>query len=549
LAYPQDFRFWCDWMNWLVVFSNLQDSPSGVPIYTKIVEAVRSAISSALLTPGDKLPTNRELSTFLKVDRSTVARAYLELSRLGLIDSQVGRGTFVSGRGGDVPGEFPGSTNARSFNGSVNAFSNGSGTGPVDWNSRYSRYVDGLTGFINRLPQYGDDDVISFAGGIPAQDFYPSEEFKKIVRSVLDSERGDRMFDYSPFNGEPELRQSVIKHLEGKGMSVRPDELLILSGSQQGIDLVSNLLVDPGDCVIVEEPTYFWAISNFKARQARLIGCSHDDEGISLSEVENALRRHAPKFLYLMPNNQNPTGRTISLARRKALVELCARYGTPILEDDYSGDLSYDGDPLPTLHSLSPNKDLVIYQGTFSKALCPGVRLGWLVGPAAVMEKLSFAKRTSDLATNSMAQVILNEFLTRGLYQEHLSRVNAVYKRRRDTMVASLEQEFKAYPGVSFIKPSGGLFLWLTLPAGLSNRDLLNYARQEKVVFSPGDLCFTEATGLNHLRLCFIQNDEATTRSGIARLARAYGKYIDYVNASALGLDSERPRTSNHVLI
>jgi len=541
-------------MNWLVVFSNLQDGPSGVPIYTRIVESVRSAIASGLLAPGDKLPTNRELSTFLKVDRSTVARAYLELSRLALIDSQVGRGTFVSGRLNETPVAepiFKGSsgTSSGAIKGSFNVSGNGAFNSTVDWDNRYSRYVDGLTGLIKRLPQYGDEDVISFAGGIPAQDFYPSEEFKKIVRSVLDSERGDRMFDYSPFNGEPELRQSVINHLSRKGMTVLPDELLILSGSQQGIDLVANLLVDPGDCVIVEEPTYFWAISNFKARQARLIGCSHDDEGISLSEVENALRRHAPKFLYVMPNNQNPTGRTMSLARRKALVDLCARYGTPILEDDYSGDLSYDGEPLPTLHSLSPNKDLVIYQGTFSKALCPGVRLGWLVGPTGVMEKLSFAKRTSDLATNSMAQVILNEFLTRGLYQEHLSRVNAVYKRRRDSMVASLEQEFNAFPGVNFVKPSGGLFLWLTLPAGLSCRDLLNFARHEKVVFSPGDLCFTEATGFNHLRLCFIQNDEATTQSGIARLARAYRKYLDYVNASASGLDSERPRTSNHVLI
>ncbi|MBS1993825.1 MAG: PLP-dependent aminotransferase family protein [Cyanobacteria bacterium SZAS LIN-3] len=540
-------------MNWLVVFSNLQDGQSGSPIYTRIVEAVRAAIESGLLAAGDKLPTNRELSTFLKVDRSTVARAYLELSRLGLIDSQVGRGTFVS-----VAGARSGSTWEYSRN-NFDAAAGGNkqnapaGSGPasgsVDWNSRYSRYVDGLTGLINRLPQYGDGDYISFAGGIPAQDFYPSEEFKKIVRSVLDSDRGDRMFDYSPFNGEPELRQSVIDHLDRKGMAVRPDELLILSGSQQGIDLVANMLVDPGDCVIVEEPTYFWAISNFKARQARLIGCSHDEEGISLSEVESALRRHAPKFLYVMPNNQNPTGRTMTLARRKALVELCARYNTPILEDDYSGDLSYDGEPLPTLHSLSPKKDLVIYQGTFSKALCPGVRLGWLVGPVAVMEKLSFAKRTSDLATNSMAQVILNEFLTRGLYQEHLARVNAVYGRRRDAMVASLEQEFKNFPGVTFIKPSGGLFLWLTLPVGLSNRDLLNFARHERVVFSPGDLCFTEATGLNHLRLCFIQNDEDTTRSGISRLARAYKKYLDYVNASSAGLAGESPRASNHVLI
>ncbi len=290
-------------MNWLVVFSNLQETSPGSPIYMRIVECVRSAIDSGYLSIGDKLPTNRELSSFLKVDRSTVARAYLELSRLGLIDSQVGRGTFVSAKvkPAAAPWQYKAAAPRR-----PELTVPPSSTPKLDWNGRYSRYVDGLAGLINRLPHYGEGDGISFAGGIPAQDFYPSTEFKKIVHSILDSESGDRMFDYSPFNGEPALRQSVINHLSAKGMTVKADELLILSGSQQGIDLVANLLIDPGDAVIFEEPTYFWAISNFKARQAKLIGCSHDEEGINLSEVENALRRHAPKFLYVMPNNQNP---------------------------------------------------------------------------------------------------------------------------------------------------------------------------------------------------------------------------------------------------
>ena len=547
-------------MNWLVVFADFQElssAPSnlpisGGPIYLRIVDCVRSAINSGMLAGGDKLPTNRELSSFLKVDRSTVARAYLELARLGLIDSQVGRGTFVQNKARANWQYSRTAAPAADLNTGPNLNAGDIQGGAVDWDRRYSRYVAGLTGLISRLPQYTGDDAISFAGGIPSQDFYPSVEFKKIVHSILDSDRGDRMFDYSPFNGEPELRESVIKHLAAKGMAISHDQLLILSGSQQGIDLTANLLIDPGDAVIIEEPTYFWAISNFRARQARLIGCAHDEEGINLVEVENALRRQAPKFLYVMPNNQNPTGLTMSLNRRRALIDLCLRYNTPILEDDYSGDLCYEGEPLPSLYSLSQSqnaKDLVIYQGTFSKALCPGVRLGWLAGPAPVIDKLSFAKRTSDLATNNMAQVILNEFLHRGLYHEHLTRVNTVYKSRRDAILHSLEREFKAFPGVEFIRPQGGLFLWLRLPEGLSNRDLLNFARHEKVVFSPGDLCFSEAKGLNYLRLCFIQNDEAVTADGIARLARAYKKYLDYVNASVSGLASESPRSSNHVLI
>ena len=267
------------------------------------------------------------------------------MSRVGLIDSQVGRGTYVSRpRAATVPvaplpsppsplvlqaspsfsGAFPTASAAALISESwhyerdseIAKVSAAKNNEAVDWNGRYSRYVAGLSGLISRLPQFAADEAISFAGGIPAQDFYPSAEFKKIVASILASDRGDRMFDYSPFNGEPELRQSVINHLAKKAMRVEPDQLLILSGSQQGIDLVANLLVDPGDAVLVEEPTYFWAISNFRARQARLIGCRHDAEGINLGEVEAALRRHAPKFLYVMPNNQNPTGLTMSLNRR-----------------------------------------------------------------------------------------------------------------------------------------------------------------------------------------------------------------------------------------
>ncbi len=537
------------YMNWQDVFSAmLEQGPSeasaSMYVYARIVETLKTAIEDGRMKVGDRLPTNRELAAFLKVDRSTVARAYLELAQLGFIASQVGRGTFVS------------SSSVASSNSSIaSSLAPQLPSGELNWLSRFSRYADGLSSSIEKLPQLASgDDFISFAGGIPSQDSYPSDDFQKIVLDLLGGGRGASMFDYSPFAGEPDLRQAVTAHLALRGIAVRDQELLILSGSQQGIDLVANLLINPGDHVLVEEPTYFWAISNFKARQAQLIGCPLDDEGIDLAAVEAHLIRYQPKFIYVMPNSQNPTGITMSLARRRGLLALARKYQTPILEDDFSGDLVYGGEPLPSLRTLAAEieggENIVIYQGTFSKALCPGIRLGWLVGPQEVIDRLSFAKRTSDLATNSMVQVILTEFLQKGLYHEHLTRVNCIYGQRRDAILAALDQEFKSLPEVSWTSPTGGLFIWLTLPKGTSNRDLLEFAVAEKVVFSPGDICFLDADddSLNYLRLCFIQNSEPKIAEGIKRLAQALSKYLAHLAKERLA-HSVRQRRNEHVLI
>lgn len=515
-------------MNWLDL---LNESDLGAPLYQRIVDGVIKAIEEGRIGRGERLPTNRELSLWLKVDRSTVSRAYNELSQKGLIDSQVGRGTFV--RALDVEIEHERERVGRGDK--------------VGWNSLFSRYAVGLgesmagAGVVPELSLADDDDVISFAGGIPSHDSYPEEEFKRILKELIDSGEAN-LFDYSPFTGEPALRQAVINHL---CMPVADQELLILSGSQQGIDLVANLLIDPGDAVIVEEPTYFWAITNFRARQAEVIGCPMDDEGISLSAVERNILRHRPKFIYVMPNNQNPTGITMSLARREGLLALSRKYQIPILEDDFCGDLTYLGSPLPSLRSL-PGGELVIYQGTFSKALCPGVRLGWLVANPEVISRLSFAKRTSDLASNSMAQLMLTEFLLRGLYQEHLARVKKLYGERLDTIIGALQKYFAGRP-VSWTMPRGGLFIWLTMPEGTVSRDLLKAAYECGVVFSPGDLGYTgnvPSPSRSNLRLSFIQNDSKRIEEGIRRLASAFDIYFK-------NYQTERPKTgrSQHVLI
>ena len=241
----------------------------------------------------------------------------------------------------------------------------------------------------------------------------------------------------------------------------------------------------------------------------------------------------------------------MSLARRQALIELCARYNTPILEDDFAGDLCYQGSPFPSLYTLAGligRSDLVIYQGTFSKALCPGVRLGWLAAPRSRHRKTFLCKRTRTLPQTVWPRSFSMSFCCVVSIKRHLLRVNAVYKSRLEAMISDPRKRIQKLSRRHISRPDGGLFLWLTLPEGLSNRELLNFADSEKVVFSPGDLCFSSDSGLNHLRLCFIQNDEIVTADGIARLARAYKKYLDYVRASA-AQTSVKPRPANHVLI
>lgn len=496
---------------------------NGVPLYKRIFEILERAIYTGALPGGERLPTYRELATFLSVDRSTVLRAYDELSACGLIYSHVGRGTFVG------TGLNRETSPSRGSIKEGNIFE--------DRYSGYARELTSLNELIEKQPNLAPGkDIISFAAGIPSRDSYPESEFISILKDMVAVENGGALFDYSPSIGEPALRKLVIEHLGKRLMPVEDAELLILSGSQQGIDLMSSLFINPGDRVITEDPTYFWAISSFKARRAKIVGCPLDDEGINPFALEKSLRAGPCKFIYLMPANQNPTGITMTARRRLEIIELARRYRTPIFEDDFSGDLVYDGQPVEPLRALDP--EIVIYQGTFSKALAPGVRLGWLVAPRAVIERLNFAKRGSDLSTNSMAQGMLTEFLRRGLYEKHLSCINSLYGDRLKKMITSLEKAFGTE--VKFTRPKGGLFLWLTLPEGLSARTLLDYAVREGVTFSPGDICFVEKTQQSNqsqkertLRLSFIQNDQSKISEGIDRLERAYRLYLSDIGESA----------------
>jgi DNA-binding transcriptional MocR family regulator len=462
------------------------------------------------------LPTNRELSQLLGLDRSTVARAYAELAQDGVIESHVGRGTHVKAR--------------RSAAQSVDL-----------WSDRFSKASQTAFEVMSKQPPASRPaaEVISFSGGLPTEEFYPHEQFEAIVNELIQSGQSRAMFEYSPADGHAGLRQEVLSHLKEQG--IIDDELLIVSGSQQAIDLVTNVLVDPGDVVLLEDPSYFWAICNLKSRQARCIPIPVDQDGMRIDALQSALAAHRVKLIYLMPTFQNPTGASLSIERRTRILELAKQHNVAILEDNFVGDLRYDGEHVPALRALPGGREIVIHQGTFSKALCPGLRLGWLVAPKEVLSRLLLAKRVCDLSTNSMAQITLARYLSAGLYKGHLENVRAAYKKRRDVMLESLSKSFSRE--VSWSKPHGGLFIWLKLPSGLSARDLLSFAEAEGVSFSPGELFFLGSEGKEYMRLCFIQTPENVIQEGIKRLSAAYGRYVQTVaQASASAYGAARSR-------
>ncbi|MBS1957476.1 MAG: PLP-dependent aminotransferase family protein [Cyanobacteria bacterium SZAS-4] len=553
-------------MNWLDLLANVEHGlERNEPMYARITAGIRKAILSGQLADNSRLPTNRELANLLKIDRSTVSRAYLELSQSGFIDSHVGRGTFVrplAQRSAPRPTES-----------NIEALSDSA----LNWSDKFSESSRTSLDLISRQPAgTNQHDMISFAGGIPTEEFYPNDQFQRIVSQLLKSEHAAEMFGYSAADGSPYLRAQVKSHLQSHGIECGDDELLIVSGSQQGIDLVTNVLVDPGDLVVLEDPSYFWAICNFRARQARCLPVSMDDDGIRLDLLESYLSRQKAKLLYVMPSFQNPTGATMSLPRRMALLELAKKYQVPILEDNFVGDLVYRDTPLPPLRSLPGGKDVVIHQGTFSKALCPGLRLGWLVAPPEVTARLLLAKRTSDLSTNSIAQIILAKYLEEGLYSKHLEHVRLCYRNRRDAMLTALsrhlsgrfseftdgdstkfgdrtrfDSDVKSGDGtkLTWSNPDGGLFIWAKLPKGLSAREFLTFAEMQGVSFSPGDMFFLNGGHSEYFRLCFIQTEESIIEEGIQRLARAMRSYLQTVARSSLSELSGGARVRNNVLI
>ena len=355
--------------------------------------------------------------------------------------------------------------------------------------------------------------VISFAGGLPAPETFPVEAMREACARVL-RDAPQAALQYAASEGYVPLREWVAADLGRHGLRVDADQVLVTTGSQQGLDLVAKVLIDAGSTVLVEAPTYLGALQAFAPMEPRLVGVACDGEGPRIDAMAAAARAADARFFYLLPNFQNPTGRSMGEARRAELVAQAEAIGLPLLEDNPYGELWFD-DPPPT-GLAARNPDGVIYLGSFSKVLAPGLRLGYVVAPRAIAGKLLQAKQAADLHTPGFNQRVVHEVIRDGFLDRHVPTIRARYKAQRDAMLAALDRHMP--PGVRWNKPAGGMFLWVELPAALDATRLLPRAVERGVAFVPGAPFFAEGPQANTLRLSYVTANAAQIETGIAAL-------------------------------
>lgn len=494
------------------------DREREVPLYVQIREFLRESIMSGKLPAGTRLPASRQLARDLGVSRVTVETAYADLEAEGLIARRTGSGSYVSfvpdslgSAKGDGEPAWP--LWQRELMQEFDARGDGDG----DDAGAAGVAADILSNAGSNDVPGAKSEVISFTGfGDPR--LFRIKEFFGALREVVRRD-GAACLEMGDERGYPPLRASIAHILTSQGIEAHPDNVLVTSGSQQALGIVAQLLLKPGDTVLVESPTYDWAIQLFRARGLRLVSCPTDEWGMQVEALEPLLQQHHPKLIYTMPTFQNPTGACMTALRRRLLIELADRYNVPIFEDDFAGDLRYEGTAQPALKALDPG-GRVIYASTFSKLLMPGLRLGFLVAEGPVYRRLVETKRVNDLASGSLIQRALEVYVTVGRYHAHLRRLCQAYRRRRDRMMQAIRESFP--PGWEAKVPHGGLFLWLRLPKGVSATRLLPLARACGVEYAPGTRFFPEpANGDGYIRLNFAAVPLEVIEEGIRRLSRA----------------------------
>ena len=375
-------------------------------------------------------------------------------------------------------------------------------------------------------------EVISLAGGLPDTSTFPAETFAKIMaRVAVDSCAA--ALQYGPTEGLARVKDAIAFVMEAEGTPVDPDHVLVTTGGQQVIDLVCKTLLDPGDVVVAEAPTYPGAVPAFSSYQAEVVQVGMDGDGMVVDELEATLDRlerdgRRPKFIYTIPNFQNPAGVTMSLPRRRRLVEVARERELLVLEDNPYGLLRYEGEPLPTLRSLDRG-EFVIYLGTFSKILSAGLRLGWAVAPRPVLEKMNVGKAATDLCSSSLTQHFVAAYFAEGRWEEYLRSLRDLYRRRRDTMLDALAEHFPAE--AEWTRPEGGLFIWATLPEFLDTTDLLAAALQRNVAFVPGRAAYLDGRGASSLRINFSGVGEDDIREGVRRIGEVVAERLELFGA------------------
>ena len=458
---------------------------SDAPLYQQVVQQVAALIASGALPSGARLPPVRELATTLGLTRLTVHSAYTELQARGLIESHVGRGSFVA----RLPLAAP----------SIHSEPRRA----APWQTQSV-----LADLLRMADQPG---LLSFAQAAPAPETYPARALAQALRSAC----GDpAALGYGPIAGEPALREQIAVVLRERGVAVASDEILVTAGAQQGIDLALRALTTPDDIVVVEEPTYPGVLEAVARRGQRVIAVPLDSGGIDVDALDAACVAHRPRLLYTVPTYHNPTGVSLAPERREAVLRIAREHGLLILEDDVYGLLGYDG-PAPAALKASDTNGHVIYSMSFSKALAPALRLGALVAAPELLSELAGAKHSGDLVCSPLLQRALASYLRQGRFAPHLQHVRLLYRIRRDALLAALN----ALPsGCVWTRPSGGLNVWVTLPDGIHERDFCVAAIERGVGVAPGSAFFAQPRRGAHVRLSFGAQPPAAIERGIAIL-------------------------------
>ncbi|RSZ57962.1 PLP-dependent aminotransferase family protein [Massilia atriviolacea] len=384
---------------------------------------------------------------------------------------------------------------------------------PIEW--RFSERASQLqSSFIREILKITQrPEIISFAGGLPSPATFPVEHMKAAFDKVL-SDNGKVALQYGPTDGYPLLREWIANSLSTATCKILPEQVLMTSGSQQALDLLGKVLIDEGSRVLVETPSYLGALQAFSVYRPEFKSVATDEHGLVPSSI--AAVADGARLLYALPNFQNPTGRSLSIERRQELVETCARLGLPLIEDDPYGALSYKGEPFPKMLNMNP--DGVIYMGSFSKVLTPGIRLGYVVAPLPLVRRLELAKQAADLHTAQLTQMVVYEVVKDGFLEQHIPTIRALYANQCQVMLDAIAEQFPA--GVTWTKPEGGMFIWVTLPKQIDAMKLLDQAIAAKVAFVPGAPFYANEPETNTLRLSFVTVPPERIREGVAILGK-----------------------------
>ena len=493
------------------------DKTKKIPLYKQIVEQIQAQITSGEIPDGFQFPSERQLADALGVNRTTVLNAYKELKADGLMASHVGRGTVAV----STAGEYPVKTIYQKE--------------PI-WEFLYSDYLKNHEPFdVNKYLEIANQkDVISFAAGIASFENLPTQAFEGIEAELLSRQKELLV---SPVAGFFSLRKVISTYMQKRSCFCQPSEIMVLSGSQQGIDLITRAFINPGDLILIEEPSFFPAIQSFRAAGAKIMAVPMENDGMDMEILEQLLSRYRPKFLYTMPAYHNPTGICMSLAKRIRLLELVNKYGIPVLEDDPYGELYFEGQPLSPLKSMDKN-GYVMYLSTFSKTISPGLRLGWICTGKKLIHQLCNIRQLADLHSNCISQQVVERFIVSGGMADYLTLIRREYKERRDIMAEALDRY--APPGLSWNIPTGGYYLWCTLPEGVSAEALAQKAAAGGVAILPGMPSYlVTRKGEAHVRLNYTFPAKNRISEGIRLLCEAIRELLRLSKEAAWPAENE----------